>query len=169
MAPELFSSEGVHSYSTDFWALGCLMFELRMNHTPFTSRRLRDQHVGDDRTSAITSTSSGYHEEIDGTPQDILENIRKYPLSVIVEMMIERSQQRVKAIQRTKSPNKQNNSKTGGNNSSGGGSSGGNRDDTYVPTISPELMDLLSWLLERAPPYRCDWYERTHIVQFSLL
>jgi serine/threonine protein kinase len=141
MAPELFSSEGVHSYSTDFWAIGCLMFELRMNSTPFSCRSSRDQN--NDQTVV------GYEEEVDGTPQEILENIRKYPLSVIVEMMIERSQQRIernKSIQRTKSPNKHNNAKAGDSSR-----------DSYVPTISPELMDLLCWMLERAPPYRCSW------------
>ena len=35
MAPELYSSEGFHSYSSDFWALGCVLYELRRGVAPF--------------------------------------------------------------------------------------------------------------------------------------
>jgi serine/threonine protein kinase len=35
MAPELFTSEGVHSYQSDFWALGCVFYELRRGQPPF--------------------------------------------------------------------------------------------------------------------------------------
>jgi hypothetical protein len=35
MAPELFTSEGVHSFQSDFWAVGCLFYELRRGQPPF--------------------------------------------------------------------------------------------------------------------------------------
>eukprot|EP01041_Mallomonas_annulata_P002963 gene2963-5817_t len=35
MAPELFSPDGVHSYSSDLWALGCMIYELRRGKLPF--------------------------------------------------------------------------------------------------------------------------------------
>jgi serine/threonine protein kinase len=35
MAPELFTSEGVHSFQSDFWAVGCLFYELRKGQPPF--------------------------------------------------------------------------------------------------------------------------------------
>ena len=35
MAPELFLSEGVHSYSSDFWSVGCVLYELRRGVPPF--------------------------------------------------------------------------------------------------------------------------------------
>lgn len=35
MAPELYSSEGFHSYSSDFWSLGCVLYELRRGVAPF--------------------------------------------------------------------------------------------------------------------------------------
>lgn len=35
MAPELFTSDGVHSYQSDFWSMGCLLYELRRGFLPF--------------------------------------------------------------------------------------------------------------------------------------
>ena len=35
MAPELFVSEGVHSFSSDFWSVGCVLYELRRGVPPF--------------------------------------------------------------------------------------------------------------------------------------
>jgi serine/threonine protein kinase len=35
MAPELFASEGVQSYQSDFWGLGCVLYELRRGMPPF--------------------------------------------------------------------------------------------------------------------------------------
>merc|ERR1719487_148700 len=39
MSPELFTLEGVHSYSSDLWSLGVLMYELRRGCTPFNRNR----------------------------------------------------------------------------------------------------------------------------------
>lgn len=35
MAPELFANEGMHSFTSDFWALGCVLYELRRGVPPF--------------------------------------------------------------------------------------------------------------------------------------
>lgn len=35
LAPELFSPDGLHSFSSDFWALGCSLYELRRGGSPF--------------------------------------------------------------------------------------------------------------------------------------
>lgn len=37
MAPELYHQEGVHSYASDLWALGCVLFELATGRPPFVS------------------------------------------------------------------------------------------------------------------------------------
>ena len=40
MAPEMFTSEGVHSYATDLWELGCTLYECAAGRPPFTSTSL---------------------------------------------------------------------------------------------------------------------------------
>jgi serine/threonine-protein kinase ULK4 len=42
MAPELFSDSGVHSFYSDFWSLGCLLFELATGKPPFSTNSLKD-------------------------------------------------------------------------------------------------------------------------------
>jgi serine/threonine protein kinase len=34
-APELFSEDGIFSYKTEIWALGCILFELATGQVPF--------------------------------------------------------------------------------------------------------------------------------------
>ncbi|CAL0334651.1 unnamed protein product [Lupinus luteus] len=38
MAPELFGDGGVHSYASDFWALGCVLYECYAGKPPFVGR-----------------------------------------------------------------------------------------------------------------------------------
>ncbi|MQL74266.1 hypothetical protein Taro_006616 [Colocasia esculenta] len=38
MAPELFQDGGVHSYASDFWALGCVLYECYTSRPPFEGR-----------------------------------------------------------------------------------------------------------------------------------
>ncbi|OIV95803.1 hypothetical protein TanjilG_20253 [Lupinus angustifolius] len=38
MAPELFEDGGVHSYASDFWALGCVLYECYTGKPPFLGR-----------------------------------------------------------------------------------------------------------------------------------
>jgi serine/threonine protein kinase len=35
MAPELFTADGVHSFQSDFWAVGCVLYQMRRGHLPF--------------------------------------------------------------------------------------------------------------------------------------
>ncbi|KAL2936426.1 Serine/threonine-protein kinase RUNKEL [Bienertia sinuspersici] len=38
MAPELFRNGGVHSYASDLWALGCILYECYAGEPPFAER-----------------------------------------------------------------------------------------------------------------------------------
>ena len=42
MAPELFQNEGVYSFASDFWALGCILYELASGRPPFTSSNFQE-------------------------------------------------------------------------------------------------------------------------------
>lgn len=42
MAPELFTDTGVHSFYSDFWSLGCVLYEMASGKPPFSSNSLKD-------------------------------------------------------------------------------------------------------------------------------
>lgn len=99
MAPELFLSTGVHSFATDFWALGCTLYQLRKGVLPFGDIENAD-HI---KLLHIIKTSHPF-QEVTSHTNDAKENI----------------------------------------------------------TVSDNLVDLVSWLLEKLPIHRCNWYVHTY-------
>jgi serine/threonine-protein kinase ULK4 len=68
MAPELFQDNGVHSFYSDFWSLGCVLFELASGKPPFHSNSLKD---------LITMIVEGEMTMIDGASSDFIDLLRR--------------------------------------------------------------------------------------------
>ncbi|XP_031398414.1 serine/threonine-protein kinase RUNKEL [Punica granatum] len=65
MAPELFE-DGVHSYASDFWALGCVLYECYTGKPPF---------VGKEFTQLVNSILSDPTPPLPGTPSRTFVNL----------------------------------------------------------------------------------------------
>jgi serine/threonine protein kinase len=94
LAPELFSPNGVHSYYSDFWSFGCILYVFRRGCLPW--------------------------------PEDL-------PAEAISKMINQKSFFDV---------------------------------DEALPSMSAELVDVISWLVEKPPYHRCSWYAQMH--EYSL-
>uniref|UniRef100_A0A7N0UNZ4 Protein kinase domain-containing protein n=2 Tax=Kalanchoe fedtschenkoi TaxID=63787 RepID=A0A7N0UNZ4_KALFE len=66
MAPELFEDGGVHSYASDFWALGCVLFECYTGRPPF---------VGKEFTQLVKSVLSDPTPPLPGSPSRPFANL----------------------------------------------------------------------------------------------
>jgi len=69
MAPEMFTPEGVHSYATDLWALGCVLYECATGRPPFTSSSLTsliEQILGQEPAPLPPSCSSSFRNLVFG-------------------------------------------------------------------------------------------------------
>ncbi|KAE8735000.1 1-deoxy-D-xylulose 5-phosphate synthase family protein [Hibiscus syriacus] len=66
MAPELFEDGGVHSYASDFWALGCVLYECYAGKPPF---------VGREFTQLVKSIISDPPPPLPGSPSPSFVNI----------------------------------------------------------------------------------------------
>jgi serine/threonine-protein kinase ULK4 len=60
MAPELFREGGVHSYASDFWALGCVLYECYTGRPPFVAREFMQlvKSIVSDPTPPLPDNSS---------------------------------------------------------------------------------------------------------------
>ncbi|CAN1149907.1 Serine/threonine-protein kinase RUNKEL [Linum perenne] len=66
MAPELFEDAGVHSYASDFWALGCVLYECYAGRPPF---------VGREFTQLVNSIVSDPTPQLPGNPSRPFANL----------------------------------------------------------------------------------------------
>lgn len=66
MAPELFREGGVHSYASDFWALGCVLYECYTGRPPF---------VGREFTQLVKSIISDPTPPLPDNPSRSLQNL----------------------------------------------------------------------------------------------
>ncbi|CAN0855962.1 Serine/threonine-protein kinase RUNKEL [Linum grandiflorum] len=66
MAPELFEDAGVHSYASDFWALGCVLYECYTGRPPF---------VGREFTQLVNSIVSDPTPPLPGNPSRPFANL----------------------------------------------------------------------------------------------
>ena len=69
MAPEMFTPEGVHSYATDLWALGCVLYECATGRPPFMSTSLTsliEQILGQEPAPLPPSCSSSFRNLVFG-------------------------------------------------------------------------------------------------------
>jgi len=75
MAPELFHDSGVHSYFSDFWSLGCVLFELAAGKPPFSSNSLKEliTQIVDGEAPLPISTEFTYSREFNDLLKKLLE------------------------------------------------------------------------------------------------
>ncbi|KAD2034903.1 hypothetical protein E3N88_41985 [Mikania micrantha] len=66
MAPELFHDGGVHSYASDFWALGCVLYECYAGRPPF---------IGKEFTQLVKSILTDPTPSLPGNPSRLFANL----------------------------------------------------------------------------------------------
>lgn len=129
MSPELFTAEGVHSYCSDFWAIGCVLYELRRGVPPF----------GWEYASASASVSL----------KDLVERINTAEPVGNPIVFAENNENN-----NNNGHNQNSNNRDRGERSY---SSKTNSTTNSTPSVTVEFADLLKWLLEKQPVNRCEW------------
>ena len=71
-APELFQDEGMYSYKSDLWALGCIMYELAVGQVPFF-----DDSIGKLITQIINNDVNYNRKELRNYSDDFIDILKK--------------------------------------------------------------------------------------------
>ena len=71
-APELFQEEGMYSFKSDLWALGCIMYELAVGQVPFF-----DDSIGKLITKIIHNDVNFNKKELRNYSDDFIDIIKK--------------------------------------------------------------------------------------------
>jgi serine/threonine protein kinase len=137
MAPELFTPEGVHSFQSDMWSMGVLLYELRQGYLPF----------GDDTIISL---------------EQVMENIRVIdPIQHPVGPSHGSNTNTNTPIKGTNNNNNRNGTPDRNHHSSSSSSAiptnNNHNNGVSAIQISIVLSDLVQWLLEKAPMNRCSW------------
>jgi len=136
MSPELWRDDGLHSFTSDFWALGCVLYELRRGQAPFGDEETIIRGLLDniEMLEPVASPLPPYKAERPTTNDNNSNNMysaRQSPST---------SNSRRQQGQGSRTPEKEKKAHT-------------------VPSLSAELGDLIAWLLEKQPQNRCNWEE----------
>jgi len=87
MAPELFQDEGVHSFASDLWALGCVLYEMATGKPPFVSASLNEL-VGlilNSETPRVEKFSPEFNDLLAGLLEKvIIYKAKSYPFRILV-------------------------------------------------------------------------------------
>lgn len=149
MSPELFTPEGVYSYCSDFWAVGCVLYELRRGVPPF----------GWEYSSASLSVST----------QELIDRINTAePVdNPIVFADNSDNQNNNSNAYHTNNNNNNKDKDSKGSDRSYSSRNNVNSNSHQTPAVTLEFSDLLKWLLEKHPSDRCVWYVRTHVLELQ--
>jgi serine/threonine-protein kinase ULK4 len=87
MAPELFQDGGVYSFASDFWSLGCVLYELATGKPPFSASGLKEliAEILESDFEKVNAFGSSFHDlltkllEKDPLRRISWEQLRKHP------------------------------------------------------------------------------------------